>query len=661
MDASSLKRRRRRMTNRHFATPIRWMSITTAALLLVLVAVWDDESNPTFFASSQSTPQAPQLITPGTRSPTAAPVVVAPTTNRPVIAPTSRPVTDAPTALPSIVTTPDPTPTPTTKPTISESEVPSTKPSARVTEQPSDAPSVSPKPTSITASPTVSSQPTMAPTLAPISRAPIRQPVRDRTTSAPIVDEESPSQAPTITQQTTTVSIDVILSPMQDKLFGQSFSDFEAVTATFLMDQLTLTLLSNDNVGSGGEATTTVLDVQTDILSQKIENGNNNRQYSRILRRRLQSDGNRLRIRCNAQVVYQLAAEEDDDVPGWIQQSFGSEQDRALYISELQSAANSNAFDSVRNVKVVVAGTEPISDDEPIDQNSDNSSGFFSNENLWYIIGAVGGTLSLVVIISMLYLIHRKKQNMDGANGKQNMTALTNIKNQLSYDSDTSQTNKLQYTAEIDVDLQNDDVSTLGDPTYYGGAPDQPTVASGQLPDAANYFAATAFNNGSGTVHAQRQRFLSDETDEDNLLVFSESNLSKQNDDIVTHTVIDDNGFTSQRNNDKPVRDGGYGSKFAVEVPPGKLGMIIDTPDNGPPIVHTIKPESILVATVQAGDYLLSVDDENVSHMTAVQVSKLISIKSDQQRTLLFLRKNANRNRINSSSSDYMVEKNGTC
>jgi hypothetical protein len=65
-----------------------------------------------------------------------------------------------------------------------------------------------------------------------------------------------------------------------------------------------------------------------------------------------------------------------------------------------------------------------------------------------------------------------------------------------------------------------------------------------------------------------------------------------------------------------------------VFAPPGKLGVVIDTPDNGAPIVHAVKETSVIYGRVQVGDKLVAVDDEDCRSMTAVKVSKLISRKS---------------------------------
>jgi hypothetical protein len=456
----------------------------------------------------------------------------------------------------------------------------------------------------------------------------------------------------------------MILSTIQHGVLDdKATSDFESVTESFLSNQLK---------GLKYDIPVTFLKIQTNIESQvKVEASN--RRHERQLRR-LKSDPAVVRVKCSVSIEFQTDATEND-VSGWIGEAYNAEDKRVTYISQLKSKS-SDAFDTLENVVVLVNGAEPPQV-IPVNEKSPNRS-FFQNEKAWYIAGAIGGTISLLVIICTLYSIGRNKRRRAG-NGedygnKQNMTALTKIKNQLSYDSDTSPNNKLHYTAEIDVDLHNDDVSTLGDPTYYGGAADQPTVVGGPLMQPSNHYTTAFMNNDKASKlynpSDSRERFLS-EDDTDEIFKRSDSNLSKLNDDIVVHTVIDDsadnddnasnilNRTASTKNTNTVMK--ASGSKFAVEVPPGKLGMIIDTPDNGPPMVHTVKPESILCSTVQAGDLLLSVDDDNVTHMSAVQVSKLISIKSDQHRTLVFLRKPINRDRINSASSDFCVEQAGAC
>jgi C-terminal processing protease CtpA/Prc len=87
--------------------------------------------------------------------------------------------------------------------------------------------------------------------------------------------------------------------------------------------------------------------------------------------------------------------------------------------------------------------------------------------------------------------------------------------------------------------------------------------------------------------------------------------------------------------------------RFDVVAPAGKLGMVIDTPNGGMPVVHAIKETSVLAEQVRVGDRLLSVDGEDCTGMTAMQVSKLISLKSEKPaRVLVFARSAANTNHV---------------
>jgi len=84
----------------------------------------------------------------------------------------------------------------------------------------------------------------------------------------------------------------------------------------------------------------------------------------------------------------------------------------------------------------------------------------------------------------------------------------------------------------------------------------------------------------------------------------------------------DDESFEAQyRNNYRE-------ETIEVLAPPGKLGVVIDTPNDGAPVVHAIKDSSVIANQLQVGDKLTMVDDDDVRSMTAIKVSKLISRKS---------------------------------
>ena len=46
-----------------------------------------------------------------------------------------------------------------------------------------------------------------------------------------------------------------------------------------------------------------------------------------------------------------------------------------------------------------------------------------------------------------------------------------------------------------------------------------------------------------------------------------------------------------------------------IFAPPGKLGVVIDTPDDGAPVVHAVKDTSVIADRICVGDKLVAVDD----------------------------------------------------
>lgn len=98
----------------------------------------------------------------------------------------------------------------------------------------------------------------------------------------------------------------------------------------------------------------------------------------------------------------------------------------------------------------------------------------------------------------------------------------------------------------------------------------------------------------------------------------------------------DDDSFDAQYQSDRKEE------MIDVYAPAGKLGVVIDTPDDGPPVVHAIKDSSVIADKLQVGDMLVAVDEEDVRSMTAIKVSKLISRKSgNSTRKLTVIRTSA--------------------
>jgi C-terminal processing protease CtpA/Prc len=76
-----------------------------------------------------------------------------------------------------------------------------------------------------------------------------------------------------------------------------------------------------------------------------------------------------------------------------------------------------------------------------------------------------------------------------------------------------------------------------------------------------------------------------------------------------------------------------------VEAPKGKLGLILETSDEGCPVVQEIKPTSPLNGCVQVGDRLHSVDGRDVTMVMSATVSRVIASKQNSKvRKFVFAR-----------------------
>ena len=113
---------------------------------------------------------------------------------------------------------------------------------------------------------------------------------------------------------------------------------------------------------------------------------------------------------------------------------------------------------------------------------------------------------------------------------------------------------------------------------------------------------------------------------------FSETSSRIQSTSKVS-LMSDDNSFEAMYNEEE---------KIVVRAPAGKLGIVIDTPSGGAPVVHAIKDTSVLAGQVRIGDKLVSIDDHDTMGMSALHISKVISSKAaNPERIMVFTRRNS--------------------
>jgi C-terminal processing protease CtpA/Prc len=235
------------------------------------------------------------------------------------------------------------------------------------------------------------------------------------------------------------------------------------------------------------------------------------------------------------------------------------------------------------------------------------------------IAGGAGGGALLLLLCGYLYV--RNKSEKDDMNDF-DQTKATTLSGQ-------------RIAAEILVEPQ-DEVSTLGDPMFAPGGmligsleKDEVTASVGDDYDYARQYRN---ERNPASLAGDRSRLMSEDYTKSSS-VNSATMMSKLG-RMGESLFADDASFEQQFAQPE--------ERFDVVAPAGKLGMVIDTPNGGFPVVHAIKDTSVLSDRVRVGDRLLSVDGDDCTAMTAMQVSKLISLKSEKPaRVLVFARSNA--------------------
>lgn len=75
---------------------------------------------------------------------------------------------------------------------------------------------------------------------------------------------------------------------------------------------------------------------------------------------------------------------------------------------------------------------------------------------------------------------------------------------------------------------------------------------------------------------------------------------------------------------------------YDVFTPPGPLGIVVDTTNDGP-IVHSLKPTSSLAGHITPGDIIVGLDDMDTRSMTAASLTRLMGKRSQHERKLTLL------------------------
>lgn len=529
------------------------------------------------------TPNITQSDSPSA-SPTEAPSVVS--TDAPTItasaAPTTGMASDAPSEPPTVAPSVAETLSPIAEPTIA--------PSDPLTETPVEAPTTAPtlRPTAKPSAP-----PTPRPTAKPTGR-----PVQ-------LTDEPTTEPTPAPQEGSTTETLEGLRMGMAgiSDMPGSTQAEWAELTASFSTSFIFAELAGTvDNFA-------TTLEV-TDVIPQ------NDRKQRRGTRRNLQGQEQVI-------VVYtQTMTYDTNDLtitPDTLATApFKTDEERTAYVTLLGTSSDPVLGEITAVSPVDLEGT-PTS--APAAPPSDSSSGVLSTPA---IIGiACGG--GAVVIMAVLYLMYcRSSSSSDDKKGDE---------------------------PPLHVSINGDDVSTLagpaGPPTY--GDHRYVLFVLRTSVDIRSYFFVCSFRYSSflhhQTLTISRLHSVSVATmDYDYSKAYGgagdtsvssaggtfgsntqhQSLLDPANAAATGATLGGSDFHSSYRDPKANVRD----DVIHIFAPPGKLGVVIDTPDDGAPVVHAVKDTSVIAQKIQVGDKLVAVDDEDVRSMTAIKVSKLISRKS---------------------------------
>jgi len=291
--------------------------------------------------------------------------------------------------------------------------------------------------------------------------------------------------------------------------------------------------------------------------------------------RNLQDQSDIIVVTYTQTVIYNIVGTVEQISPEEIVAApFATDIDRGIYVAVLKTSDN-EVLSGVKGVSEVQVPAQPT----PAPTLAPKSGGLSRTA----IIGISCGGAALLIII-VLFVIYCRGGGDDEEDEERD--------------------------PPLHVDVRNDEVSTLagpdGPPTYG----DQ-SVATVDYDYSKAYGGAgdTSVSSAGGTFGSQTQ------------------NISLPANAAATGAALGSMDSGSYSGSYSPRSSAGTEEIIHIFAPPGKLGVVIDTPDDGAPVVHAVKDTSVIADRIIVGDKLVAVDDEDVRSMTAIKVSKMISRK----------------------------------
>lgn len=500
--------------------------------------------------------------------------------------------------------------------------------------------------TAVPSSPTIentTSEPTAMPVATTTTDAPIST-TTDSPTLSPTdgglpVSKEPPPAPTTTATDTTTNTSNLPVQTARAEGIQMTLNDVQPLDADsqVVWTDVTETHLENEILASIGAENVAV---QITWVSQSPPYDPNARQRRRLAlqnRKDAKSDNGRTLQSEHKQGIvfdaeYAIQSEtEITDINRYIEGAFLSNYKKALYLSYLMEA-DANGFGNSTYVSIQPATNVVSSDGDGTDGGSVNgaTAGSAANpktraaDNVGLIVGIACAAL-VVVVLSLALFVRRRRQRNAGAAGsrqrasykqkRRSSAAARGARPPMSFISAERKESALEHSGTIDEE------------SLYTSHPKH----------------KVAPNSSAHTLGVASSQYSRDGESDYSGLSSSLSNLEvdynyREAYKNVSKSVL--SGVTPGTGDEERGDDGlTVVDEFTVEAPKGKLGLILETSEEGCPVVQAVKPTSPLNGQVQVGDRLHSVDGRDVTMVMSETVSRVIASKQNRdRRTFVFAR-----------------------
>ena len=492
-------------------------------------------------------------------------------TVEPTVSPTTTPTLAPTEAVDTLSPTQGPTSLPTLSPTLTsipESTPPTTStdsPTGSPTREPGAESTSSPTNDSTAASTSLSDQPTPIP--------PSRVPLPDSKASPP----PSPTQEPTTAfQRFEAVGITMRLANVEP--LGPALQDdWSKATENHLREHMT------DAIGSDLVES---MEVSVALVSQDPPYVSTGTRRARMLQ---QDTNEEEELVFNAMIAIQSEVQVDDVNP-YITGAFADDASNAAYMARLKEA------------NVVFEDAEMVSV-SPATSVSRVQDGDYSTDEPGVNVGMVVGVTAAALVVCLLgvaVFTRRRK----GRNTRRPFRSLGGRCTR------TDAVSNFPPTSD----------STIADESLYM---DTETKLNGRPPSIREGTLYTDSYGNSGSLKSG--------DDCESSYVVSHAADSQLSYDYeaafknLTPSVVDSQSTScpSTRSSLTAL------DEFQVNVPPGKVGLVLETTEIGDPVVEEVKPTSPMVGEVEVGDRLLSIDGQDTRSLSAQVVSQVIAFKKD--------------------------------